>query len=240
VSAATDLVELELEAYARGLASFMDGLDPKADVDEGEMAIYGSCPMATAGGGENGVVIILNYGDECTNDRYGSAKLSGTATVTVLGQIWGAVVPDFTIDGTTIVGGANCNRLADREAGATLQGNITFTSEGIGQGLGPATVSFDLDTSVITISEAEITLKNTTGVTDTPDTIRYDVIFDNVVIDPVGNGNFTPQSGNVSFVGPGDSGTIVVTYSSESPDSGVVEVTVGDAEAVDYVVTGLN
>ena len=48
---------------------------------------------------------------------------------------------------------------------------------------------------------------------------------------------FTPQAGSVSFEGPGDSGTIIVTYSADSPASGAASVSVDGADAVNHTVS---
>ena len=112
----------------------------------------------------------------------------------------------------------------DMDLSSSSGGSVTLES---------ATWSLDTTTGVITMSG--------TGIGEESDGDVYQLELDAMVIDGQGNGNFIPESGvvtvtlpNEDFVFGPDSTVLEVTFTSQTPITGMVLVSVNGAAAIEY------
>ncbi|MFH0981155.1 MAG: hypothetical protein V2A79_06425 [Planctomycetota bacterium] len=231
--AAIDAVVAGLETLAEVLA----GLSGVTDLPEGSGTI-GTCPVITFTHEGSVTTVVFDFGEGCLNELYGDVPYAGTITGTFNTDTREAtlVLDEFAIDGQSISGSVTLARTADPDDGNTWVGTVDLTSTETGSVEGTAVVSFDLDTGIITIPEATMTI------TDPSDT-AYEVSVADLVFDPADNGNYVPESGTLSFEMPNEEGgpdtvTVVITFDSQSPVDGTVQVEVGGAPPVEYTLPG--
>jgi len=218
------------EAFAAFFAGF-EGIDLNGDGQ------FGTCPVGTAVVNADFFSITLDYGDGCTNEYYGNDVASGSVLFeydrnaqSVLLEYTDLMVADRAVNGSLDLA------FTTGEGFRTLDGSIDLTTNSGTVG-GSMDMRFGLALSTITINSATLTL------TDTAQT-SYMVTMNGLVIKPVANGSFIPESGTITFEvpndGPGpDTLTIVVTFSNLSPVNGRVSVTVAGAAAVIYYIPGV-
>ncbi len=230
--AAVDAVVEQLEATAKAVGGLVDsfsGLDADGDVTAGE------CPVVTASFGEGVTNVTVDFGETgCTSDYYDNDTVSGSVALTLdrIARTVGVVFNNLSVDGATTSGTADFTLTRDGDR-RTLAGTIDIATSGVGSVVGTLSVRIDVSALTIAVDEADLTVfDESTGDT-------YSVDVDGIVIDPLGNGNFIPESGTVTFEIPNDGPgpetiTIVIEFDANSPVDGTVAVTVGEAEPVEY------
>jgi len=217
------------EAFAPMFAAF-DGIDLNGS---GQI---GTCPVVTTTLDADFFTITLDYGAGCTNEYWEDAA-SGSVyfeydrnVQSVFLEYTDLVLRDHNITGTLDL------QFASGEGFRTLTGSIDMTTAS-GSVSGSVDMRFGLLLNTITINSATLTL------TDNDATSRT-ITVDSLVIKPVSNGNFIPESGTMTFEvpnsGPGpETLTVVVTFTNRSPVDGTVSVSVGGAAAVSYQIPGV-
>lgn len=234
--AAVDDVVAEIASVASVLASFIDLVDPQTLLaGEG----YGDCPIVSTVASQTELTVTFDYGDGCTNGLYGDEVVAGqvTGTLAIVARTVMLEFVDFAIGEDEVVGTISI-ALSGEGSAATLTGDVDITTGDGGSVVGSITFAFTIETGVVIITDATLEVK-AGGSSDT-----YEVTATNLVIDPSGNGNFIPESGTVAFEVPntapgGGTIAIVVTFTSQSPVDGTVQVKVGPAPAVPYQIPGV-
>ncbi|MBC8137015.1 MAG: hypothetical protein H8F28_14130 [Fibrella sp.] len=198
-----------------------EGEYPRVSVERTEEGVvvtvdYGTTPVTTPGGREvSGVFIITRN------------RIARTGTV---------VFTDVIINGRAISGSTSLTNLeVTRESVSSIL-TYDLTIGGVGRTAGTSTILTERSPRLITI---------TTGLhTVTPEggTNTYTVVPDNLVMDPVNNQNMIPESGTrtIRYEIARPNITIpvlvVVTYTAESPATGVVSVSTNSGEPVPYTL----
>ena len=230
-------VVAQMETMASGLGSFADLVNPQtlATVDSNS---FGECPVVTVVRDGTDFAITFDYGDGCTNDRYGNL-ISGQVTATLsLGTLTASVtLVDVEVDSQGLSGSATVS-LAGTNGVGMLEGEVDFTGASGGSISGSLQFTLSLDTGIIVVTEATLT------VSPAGDDVTYVVTVSDVVIDPLSNGNFIPESGTIAFTVPNeglgpDTVEIVVTFTAQSPADGTVQVSVAGTPAVAYQIPGV-
>lgn len=176
------------------------------------------CPTVFLLRSNDSAVVSLDFGaGGCSNAKTANTVVNGIISLspyTVSTRTGTVTFENFKINDVAVTGGGSLTAGGNATDGVTLQGNVNFT-------VGTLMVS-----GAITItlrSSGEITI-NATDLSLTDGGSMATVDLTNVVANPVANGNFVPQSGTAAFAL--DSNTIEVTFTSASPQTGVVQVRV--------------
>lgn len=233
---AVDAVVEQIEATALAVAGVVDGF---ASLDITSGGTYGECPVVTAAIDGGVITATLAFPEGCTNTYYGDVPVSGSIFLNfnVATRNLAITYDNFTVDGQTVTGSFILQLTRGDDDGRILEGEIDLTTTGVGSAVGSATIQFNLISDTINIVSADLTISGTDG-------DAYFVDVDNLLMRPIANGNFIPESGTVTFgipnTGPGpETITIVITYKGTTPENGVVDVTVGSAEPVEYELPGV-
>lgn len=234
--AAVDAVVDQLEVASKALTSFVDGFTGVDADTDGSVA---GCPDVSFVR-ENGVTsITVDYGDDgCTNAYYGDSLVSGAVSVNFnrLEQTLSGVFDDFTIGHDVFAGSFDFNQDRDETGRRVLTGTVDIAVAGHGSTEGTLTMRVDVANVTLSIEDASLTLTDADGVS-------YSVSVTDVVIDPIDNRSFVPESGTAEFEGPvaGSDEVIVfiIEFTAQSPVDGTVLVTIGDAPPVEYQIPGV-
>lgn len=234
--AAIDAVAGQIDATAKAIAGVVDGfvgLDVTGD------GTYGECPVVTTVVDGGIITATLEFADGCVNNYYGTVPVSGSITLNYNTGTRNLAISyvDFTVDGRSVSGSFILQLTRGEDGGRVLEGSIDITTSGLGSAVGTVGIQFNLSADTINIVNAHLTLSETGGDV-------YAVSVSNVLMRPIANGNFVPESGTVTFeipnTGPGsETITVVITYKGTTPDDGIVDVTIGSAEPVEYELPGV-
>lgn len=234
--AAIDAVVKQVDASAKAMTGVVDGF---AGLDVTSDGTYGACPIVTTSRDVSVISATLEFPEGCENEYYGDVAAGGTIALEygLLTQSLSIRFDNFTIDGRGVSGSSTLQLTRGDDGGRVLVGEIDITTTQVGSTVGDATIQFNLLSDTITIASADLTVTEAGG-------NSYAVSVAGVVMRPIANGNFVPEAGNVTFaipnseVGP-ETITIVITYLETTPDDGVVEVTIGSAQPVEYDLPGV-
>lgn len=229
-------VGAQIDATAKGIAGVVDGF---AGLDVTGDGTYGSCPVVTAVVSGGVIATTLDFADGCVNEYYGDVPASGGIALNfnVATRNLAISYDDFTVDGKSVSGAFILQLTRAEDGGRVLEGEIDITTTGVGSAVGTVSIQFNLLADTINIVSADLTLSDTGG-------DSYAVHVANLLMRPIANGNFVPESGTMTFeipnTGPGpETFTIVITYKGTSPDDGIVDVTIGSADPVEYGLPGV-
>ena len=229
--AAVDAVVKQLEATAKaagGLVESYSGLDANGDASVGE------CPVVTASFGDGVTEVTVDFGESgCESDYYDNDTVSGSVSLTLdrVTRSVEVVYNDLSVDGTTTTGSADLTLTREGNT-RTLTGSINLTTTGVGSVSGDLSIVTNLTPRNITVNDADLSIIE-------EDSDAYAVDVEGIIIDPIGNGNFIPEAGTVTFdlpaAGPDDDAiTIVIEFDANSPVDGTVSVTVNGGPPGEY------
>ncbi|MBU0639983.1 MAG: hypothetical protein KKB50_14035 [Planctomycetes bacterium] len=233
--AAVNAVFQQFEALAASFASFVPLVDDRLDIAtlSGLNGLGTTCPAISYVAVNDTPLINFNFG----YPPPASCSADGTAGLTFTGGT--DIRPNKTSGATTIeylnltiagkaVTGKLALTLARDASGITLTGQIdeAITTDGTGSVTGSLTIQIATD-GQITVTTGALTLND--------GTTSYDVTLSNVVIDPVGNASFVPESGTVTLDMGGTA--VAITFGAQSPTDGGVEVSVAGGTAVAHQVS---
>lgn len=230
--AAVNAVVEQLEATAKavgGVVESFTGIDADGD------GTFGDCPEVTAEFADGITEVEVNFGEGagCESDYYNNIASGSVAlTLDTVARDLEIVFNELTVDGVTTSGSASTSLTRDGQNNRTVAGSIDLTTSGVGTVQGELSIGINLAARTISVDQADLTVTDDDG-------NSYAVDVDGIFIDPIGNGNFIPQSGTITFeipneeAGP-DTVTVVIEFDAQSPETGVVAVTVGSADPVDY------
>ncbi|MCC7293646.1 MAG: hypothetical protein IT449_16435 [Phycisphaerales bacterium] len=230
--AAVDSVTAMLNDLNETLGSLAATADTASYTADG----VGECPVVTASRDGTTTTLSLDFGDGCTNAATGETVYSGNVTVIVnfTALTFNVTFTDFTVDDASIAGSitATLQSLPRDDLPLAFSGTVDLTTNN-GTLAGTISVTINPDTGLITITEGEVTVVDA-------DENAYAVELADIALDPVNNGNLIPEGGTVSFdmaTGIGDTTvTVTIEFTEETPTTGVVQITVGDAEPVQYTL----
>jgi hypothetical protein len=209
------------------------GLNPVA-----QDGTFGECPsVSLLMPDPQSLTVNLEFGIEgCSGPATGGYTVSGSVNITISRgtQAASVVFDDLALDNQAVTGSVTAS-LERSDDAVTLTGTCDIATAQVGSAEGSITVEITT-AGLITITTADATLS--TG------SATYDVALANVVLDPLNNGNFWPESGTATFEvpndGPGpDTLTVVVTFSDQTPVDGTVQVTVEGAGPYTYQIPGV-
>jgi len=234
--AAVDAVVAQVEATAKAIAGVVDGF-VGLDVIGG--GTYGTCPAVTVVADGGVVTAILDFSEGCSNEYYGDVPTSGSIFLNhnLATRNLAISYDNFTVDGRTVSGSFILQLTHGEDGGRVLDGDIEITTSAVGSAVGNATIQFNPLADTINIVSADLTLSEIGG-------DAYFVGVANLLMRPIANGTFVPESGTITFdilnAGPGPATiTILITYKGTSPDDGIVDVTIGSADPVEYELPGV-
>lgn len=223
--AQTDAIRAAFEtATAVGAAGA--GAFPSADVTafvDGFGAMGPTCPAVDFDLIGEPRSVALDYGDTCSPVLFPATDVGGvisgtisldTATASLSFDAF--VLDDQTIDGTL---SASLNRDAPL---STFDATIELVVSDTGAIDGDVLVTVDTDSGAVTIPEGTVN-----ATTDSGHDIAIE--FDMVVIQPVDNGNFFPQSGTLTFTLEAAGAPpvrVVMTFDENTPVQGSVNYSI--------------
>ena len=232
-SAAVDSLAAQLTAFASMLGTYGELASSRLAVDSlPAFDLFGDCPRISLLTTGTEAAIAFNFAEGCTSSKTGGQTVSGALDIRITRTTGETIITslDLAIDGQTISGALQFTLTRDGDTVA-LAGQITETVEisGVGSITGSLTVKIAAG-GLITITTANLTFND--GSTSQA------VALADVVIDPVGNANFVPQSGTASFsVSEGDATTtLVVTFNASTPTDGGVDVAVGTTGSASHTI----
>lgn len=219
-----DSVAAQLQSLAAAINAFIGLTDPDLAISSlPVIRTSGSCPQVLVVSGATDAVIGFDFKDGCENAATGGVTVSGQAQIGVT-RATSTLEIDFkrlVIDGKSVDGTFTVTLTRD-SGGVSLVGEITEAISTDTVGTVTGTITIDIrSTGQITIESAEVTLDD--------GTTQRSVTLDDLVIDPTGNGSFVSEGGTATF--QSGATTLVVSFQSTTPQSGVVSVSVGGATA---------
>ena len=177
---------------------------------------YGTTPITTTGGRTVSGTFAINFNK---TDRVGTVTYN-----------------NFTVNGHSVTGTATLSNLSvSKESfSATVAEDLTFSN--YGHVTGTFSLAVTRGTGVLTIPTGSL------SVTPHSSTTTYSLGLDSLVMDYKTNGNFIPQSGKTTIqyvttvVNLPITTNLVVTFNSESPVNGKVDVSVNGASSLPYTL----
>lgn len=238
--AAIQLMAEQTKAAAAALHLLHPLRDSRLDLDDiAQIGVFGTCPIVNFMSTQDQAAVQLNYGlvgIGCVTGAMADQTVAGTVDVIVNRAARTTAVNilhDVTIAGAMITAQINVT-IADIIDGVALNGTADLTTAGVGNFVGDITAWLER-TGLFRVPTADV------DVTDGTATLA--VAFNSLVIDPVNNGNFIPESGTAQFTVTEADGspaaTLLVTFTSQSPATGTVRVQVNGGTATSYQVPGL-
>lgn len=198
---------------------------------------FSDCPTFETGvdADSQQATLTLDFGEGCTPALYPDVTVSGSiaGTVTIGPFSINLTLVSFSVGGDTIDGEVELAFVKeDGSVGFTGDMDLS-TSSGGSVTLESVQWALDTATGVVTVSG--------TGIGEEPDGDVYQIELAEIVIDGQGNGNFIPESGVVTVTLPDEdlvfttkSTTLDVTFTSQTPTTGIVLVSVNGAPAIEY------
>ncbi len=211
-------------------------------VDPNDIAVsggFGECPQVSFSASTLQAQLLLSFGtDGCSGAATGGQTVQGAVEATVTRATRSAAITftDLQYNSQAITGGLGVTLRAAPDEAIVLDGTCNISTARLGTVAGNITVAMTA-AGVMTIRTGEVAVAGATA--------SYQVTLTDVVVDPVTNGNFIPQSGSARFVVPSEGGpgptqlTVVVTFTSQSPVNGTVQVQVQSLPAETYAIAGL-
>lgn len=204
-------------------------------------------PMDEGGGGndcpvgvyqdDGGNITIFNtdYGAGCFNDRTNDEIVSGQIDMVYDRSNHTGVISfsNLVVNGNAISGVMNLALTnGGLEGFVTFSGTVDLVIGGVVAVNGPINGIFTFNMGLY---QTQI---SGTDVSFTTNTITRTVDLAGIVIDPLAEPNFAPRSGTATIDEAGlDS--LLVQYSTDSPDNGIVTVTAGADPPVEFDIPGL-
>jgi hypothetical protein len=235
---AVALVSEQLSTAAAALGTCSSLTDSQLDLNTiAQTGVFGTCPEISFNASAASASIIFDFGDAgCSGPATGNQTVSGSLGLTITRGARQAVIESeqLTIAGKTVSGRLDVVLSSD-SGSVTLTGAGTIATAGVGSVSGDFTLVIGAD-GTLTLDTANL------NVTDGTQSLAAEL--EGLVSDPVGNGNFIPESGTATFdipnEGPGPATvTIVVTFTADTPVNGTVNVKIGDAAESEYQIPGL-
>lgn len=197
----------------------------------------GEYPKVSSERTDEGFVVTVDYGTTPVT-TVGGRVISGVFTITRnrIARTGTVLFTDVTINGRTYSGSTTMTNLEVTRDSVSSILTYDLTIGGVGRTAGTSSITTVRATRVVTI---------TTGLhTVTPEDggSTYTVVPENIVMDPVNNRNMVPESGTRTIRyeivrGPVTVPvTVVVTYTAESPATGVVMVSTNGGEPVPHTL----
>lgn len=193
-----------------------------------------TCPREGVSLGFELAIVDFEFDQDCPPGPHAAPVIAGQVVLVVglkTGD-WTGFYRFLTLDAREMNGSVQVNVTGDGLGGVGCTGTFTLSTMGIGTMTGDLT--FELS--------PELLLTNTTG-----DWIGYDgttvvaVTLTDVVLD-LDEGSFIPAGGTVAFPIPGVDGSpeevAVMTFTADSPNTGLVSVTVGAHGSVEHTLAG--
>ncbi len=198
---------------------------------------FSDCPTFQTGidADSQQATVMLDFGGGCSPVLYPDVSVSGSigGAVTIGPFSINLTLDSFSVGGDTIDGeielafvkeDGSVGFTGDMDLSSSAGGSVTLES---------VQWALDTTTGVVTMSG--------TGIGEEPDGDVYLIELDEIVIDGQGNGNFIPESGVVTVTLPNedlvfgpDSTSLGVTFTSQTPTTGIVLVSVNGAAAIEY------
>ncbi len=238
--AVTQAVESVSDQFESAFAALTTGVTVEPDIILNPPA--SGCPaVETEIVGTSGV-LTFDYGDGCASDLFQGAVVAGAIRIAIdiVSQEISLDYFDFMLDTRTIDGRVVVALAGINPQNRTIDATLDVTTAGVGSIDGMMTV-----TSSEAAEGMEIVI--TTGtfrVSDVEAGRFYDVTATDVISNRGKNGTAAPEAGTASFeiagAGPGGAALlVVVTFTEDTPLTGVVLVQVGSLAPVEYQLLGL-
>ncbi len=230
VQKSVDEVVAQLESTSKAVGGSVEALTNVDQDDDGEI---GDCPELVFVRQDNVTSIGVTFEAGCSSEYY-EKSVSGTISAEFdrNAGTFSAIFDEFTVEGQTTDGELNVTRVAAGDI-RNWNGTIDISTSSVGSVVGDIVFEINILTDTLTISSASLNVTNSENETRS-------VEVDGVVIRPVANNSFVPQSGTVTFEIPNleeegpESITVVVEFDANSPDDGTVKVIFGEGTVENY------
>ncbi len=235
VQKAVDEVVAEIESMSQAVGGAVEAL---SNVDQASSETFGDCPEVVFIRQDNVSTFALTFEAGCSSDYY-ETSVSGSISAEfdrVAGSFT-AIFDAFTVDGQTTNGDLNVSRAALGDI-RDWDGTVDISTTGIGSVVGDIAFEINILSDTLTITSASLELANADG------EIRS-VVVAGLVVRPVANSSFIPETGTITFEVPNvedagpDTVTIVIEFDANSPFDGTVKVTFGEGTVENYPLGGL-
>ncbi|MBC7808878.1 MAG: hypothetical protein H7145_22320 [Akkermansiaceae bacterium] len=197
----------------------------------------GEYPVVSTERTEDGFVVTVDYGTTPVTAP-GGREVSGVFTITRnrVARTGSVVFTDVTINGRAINGSTSLTNLEVNKDGVSSTLTYDLTIGGVGRSTGTSSIITERATRLVTITTGLYTITPEGGGN------VYSVVPDNIVLDPVNNRNMVPESGtrtirydivrtNITIPV-----IVVVTYTADSPSTGVVSVSTNNGEPTPHTL----
>jgi hypothetical protein len=198
---------------------------------------FGTCPVTTALGTDDFLAMTMTFNPACSGGTTGGSTIGGGLGLRFT-RATGVAKVDFNslvIDGRAVSGGIppvtgdNSTTLQTRTGGVLLSaGSVLIVTDGVGTAVGTLTAEIDW-TGRVALTESALTFASG-GVTRA-------VTLSGVTVTPTSTGSVLPTAGTATFTVGSDA--LVITFLSQTPTNGTVQVKVGANPAGNYQVPGL-
>lgn len=225
-----------LDELGAGLSTLSGLSDSQLDPNNiPQFLSFGVCPsVIVLGDAGDTRVLALTFGPSgtgCASPKTAGVAITGTVGINPFNRatkMGGFQLENVTFDGLPVGLTATLTLSGDVQTGITLGLSGLTLTVGDFTASGSMTVDIDHD-GVITLDAADLTIA------DGANSFIVDLL--DVVIDPAGNSSLVPEGGT-AVIGQG-SGALQVTFDSQTPATGVVQVSVEGVGSTTYDVPGI-
>lgn len=245
-----ELTEEQQQAVDAALVAFQGLLDtneaaiastaenntaPRSKLTQGAQLVFGTCPMVTLAMSESDApqaLVTADFGNGCEVSGLDGLMCSGSASGT-LGSAPNTLAlsfESFGCDDRTVTGSST--QTWSRGAGDIVFDGMWNLS--IAQPDAPLVTLNGGGTLTFDASAGQSTITDFSG-TFTRGAMSWNLSTSSLAVSYVDNANLIPSSGSLTIEGT-QVGTIVVTFSSESPSTGIVQISVDDAPPVEFML----
>lgn len=187
------------------------------------------CPSLGFAADNNVLVGTLDFGNGCDNEYFPNLVTGSIAMEIDLNELSFAItLVNFGAgDGTT--NGSIAYDFTVEQVARALVGNVNLTHSEEG------TVAGDID-MLVRVSQDYIEIRSATLAVDDLAGASASLAMIGLLYHPIANGNFIPESGTITFDAQDadEMVTVTVTFTADSPSTGVVLVTAGRVESQEY------
>jgi hypothetical protein len=200
---------------------------------------FGECPAVTlVSTAPQSVMMKLDFGATgCSSTATANQTVSGAVKISMTRGTRTASIEfeSLTVSGKAITGTVSAT-LATMTNGVRMTGTCDIMTAQVGSASGSLTVEITKD-GLITLTTGDVTVSD--------GTTSYAVALAGIVCDSINNGNFLPESGTATFEVPNEGRgpatlTVVVTFTSQTPVDGTVQVSIAGSQPVTYRLPGVN
>lgn len=232
VKSAVDSAFAKAQVTTESVTGTLDGFTA---ADLGTSIGSTGCPSLSFTADNNILAGSLDFGTGCDNEYFPNLVTGSIAMDIDLNELSFAItLVDFGADGATTNGTIQYDFTVEQVARALVGSvNLTHSEEG--------TLAGDID-MLVRVSQDYIEIRSATLAVNDLAGASANLAMTGLLYHPIANGNFIPESGTITFDAQDadEMVTVTITFTAESPSTGVVLVTAGRVESQEYQLAIVN